>query len=135
MEDGIKEPAKQNERLTQAAAAAAADHAGLVQVEDKIKKLAKQNERLTQAAAAAAAAYRAGLIQVNHRGIAHEADGHAQPALHPSTVGAHFLVAHPTVEEVDTAQSSVHSLLQLQTLHTHTCIDAALAVHNHQCSM
>ena len=57
------------------------------------------------------AAYRAGLIQVDHRWFAHKADCHAQPALHASTVGAHLLVPHPTIEQVDTAQSSLHSLL------------------------
>lgn len=63
--------------------------------------------------------YRAGLVQVDHSRLAHEADGHAQPALHAPTVGAHLLVTHPAIEQVHTAQRSIHSLMQLQTLHTH----------------
>lgn len=63
-------------------------------------------------------AYRAGFIQVDHSRLAHQADGHAQPALHTSRVGAHLLNAHPAVEQVYTAQRSIYRLLQLQTLHT-----------------
>ena len=63
--------------------------------------------------------YRAGFVQVDHGRLAHEADGHAEPALHAPAVRAHLLVAHPPVEQVDTAQGSVHGLMQLQPLHSH----------------
>ena len=49
------------------------------------------------------AADRAGFIQVHHGWLAHEADGHAEPALHAPTVGAHLLVSHPAIEQVYTA--------------------------------
>ena len=63
------------------------------------------------------AAHRAGFIQVHHCRLAHEADGHAQPALHAPTVSVDLLVTHPAIEQVYTAQCSNHGLLQLQTLH------------------
>ena len=61
-------------------------------------------------------AHRAGLVQVDHRGFAHQADGHTQAPLHATAVGVHLLVPHAPIEQVHTAQPSVYRLMQLRAL-------------------